>query len=892
MKVFYLLRVLLLLGSSFLVRLSFAQCPTGWNGTATLKWDNRCYLTTNGNYNGYVTTAMTLSQNFTLGTNSVNIARTATITSNGGNNTITAVAGSYGSGASVSYNGNGTITFTFDTVVANLQFSLYSIDNKQTAAVTAADASGNPLNINMTIIQGGIITLGGTATNPTATAAAINWPGTGADYRGIVNVQINGFAPVGANGVKSVTITTGGTAGTFWLSDLSACVYSAFPTNYYLVSKPFTGQPAYILNNSTAPTASTTDVATGNCRFVFKDGAANNPYINSLGYDPYKHYLYYVLDGFTIQGNNTNSTNKAIKKYDFNTLSANNATMSSGTISTVIPDITQAPYNVPVFDQGVESGSAAFYGGSYYFGIEGSNVAVTIGGIFGNSGRNSMIWRLDFDAAGNPRKISQVWSFPADLGDGSGTVTHNWSDFSISNGILYDFSSAGPNGDNTGQFTHCDLQTGLIVNTYLPNGNPIPGQSGTAWNENIYWLNGTATGDMALYNKNGTIGSTYPFKGKAPIDWTASRSGFAGSGDGSDAFKPPIDYGDAPASYDPVTVDPAGHDYDSTLKLGILWNAEFAKKTTVDASGDGVTDDGLTGPPVFTNNQTVYGANINVYNHSGAAATVAGWIDLNNDGLFDPSEGVAVTLSTSSTSLQSVHLSWTGSAIPIGVNFVFLRLRVTSAANGMTASNPNGYFPNGEVEDYRIAVSNVLQTTLVSFHATPVNDQYVQISWQTANEMNMESFIVERSADAVNWSNWQMVSPLNTTDNTNTYSANDPRPFPGVSYYRLKMVSYSGDFVYSDIAKVSFRTGPFSITSLTPNPFKETLYANITMPKAGAITLRLIDFYGNILHVESVYGNQGNNNIVLSHLLSLPAGIYILEATNGPDIAREKVLKE
>jgi hypothetical protein len=877
MKVFYLLRVLLLLGFSLLARMSFAQCPTGWNGTATLKWDNRCYLTTSGNYNGYVTTAMTLNQNFTLGTNSVNIARTASITSNGGNNVITAVAGSYGSGASVSYNGNGTITLTFDTVVANLQFSLYSIDNKQTAAVTAADASGTPLDINMTTVQAGIITLGGTATNPTATANATSWPGTGTDYRGVVNVQINGMAPAGANGVKSVTITIGGTGGAFWLSDLSACVFSGFPTNYYLVSKPFTGQPAYILNNSNAPTASTTDVATGKCRYVFTDNAAGNPYINSLGYDPYKHILYYTLDGlFT----GTNSTNKGIKKYDFNTLSANNATMNSGTISTVIADMTQAPYNVPVFDQGVESASAAFYGGSYYFGIEGSNKI----GSPGTSGRNSMIWRLDFDAAGNPRKISQVWAFIAD--DGNQVVQHNWSDFSISNGILYDFSSAGPSGDGTGQFTHCNLQTGLIVNTYYPNGNPVPGQSGTAWNENIYWLDNSVD-QMALYNKNGTIGGAYPLSGKATIDWTPS-----GSGDASDAFKPPIDYGDAPASYDPVTVDPAGHDYDSTLKLGTLWNAEFAKKTTVDASGDGVTDDGLTGPPVFTNGQTTYGANVNVYNHSGAAVTVAGWIDLNNNGLFDPTEGAAVTLSTSNTSLQLVHLSWTGSAIPPGVSFVFMRIRVTSKTNGMTASNPNGYFSNGEVEDYKISVSNVLQTTLVSFAATPVNDQSVHITWQTANEMNMESYIVERSADGINWSSWQMVSPLNTTDNNNTYSANDPRPFPGVSYYRLKMVSYSGNFAYSEIAKVAFRSGPFSIASLSPNPFKDVLTVNIVMPKAGAITLRLIDTYGNILYAGSVYGNQGNNTIVLPHLPSLTKGIYILEATSGPDIAREKVLKE
>lgn len=874
MKACYSLRVLLLLASCFLLRISYSQCLPGWGGTATLKWDNRNYLTTNGGYSAYVTPFMSQSQNFTLGSNSVNISRTAAITSSGNNTAITAFKGSFGSGASVSYNGNGTITLTFDTVVSNLLFSLYDIDNGQTANVTANDAAGNPLNIVMSVVSAGIITVGGAATSPTATASAVNCTGTGADYRGTVNVAINGFVPAGTKGVKSVTITIGGTAGDFWLSDIAACVYKPFPTNYYLVSKPFAGQPAYILNNSNAPTASTTDVATGNCRYVFKDNSGGNRYLNSLGYDPYQHYLYYVWDA-----RGSMSANKTIRKYDFNTLSANNATMSSGTASTVVADITAAPFNVPVFAQGVESGAGAFYGGSYYIGIEGADPSSS------STGRCSMIWRFDFDASGNATKASQAWAFPAD--NGSGKTIHNWSDFSISNGILYDFNSTDPSGGGGGQFTHCDLQSGLIANMYLPNGSPVPGQSGTAWNENIYWLD-NSNDNIALYNKNGTIGGMSPLTGKASIDWTSS-----GSGDGSDAFKPPIDYGDAPASYDPPTVDPAGHDYDSTLIFGTFWNAEFAKKTTADASGDGVTDDGLPSPPVYTNSQTSYSADVKVYNHSGAAATVAGWIDLNNNGVFDPSEGVTVTLSTSSTSLQNVHLSWTGQpSIPVGLTYVFLRIRVTSASNGMTAFNPNGYFPNGEVEDYRIPVSGVLQTNLVSFSAVPVNDQYVQINWQTAGETNMESYIVERSADGVNWNTQQIVSPHTNGDNINNYAGTDPSPLSGVSYYRLKMVSSSGDFVYSSISKVSFLNGLFSISLIKPNPFKNSLNLSILMPKPGTITIRLIASNGNAVFTGSYHGNQGNNIIDLSGLPYLAKGIYFLEASNGVNTVREKILKE
>lgn len=869
MKAFYFLKVLLFLSLSFLSQLSFAQCPAGWFGTATLKWDNRNYLVTTGSYSGFVTAAMSQSQNFAFGTNRVNIAMGGSITTLGQNTVNTGYANSYGSGAAVSYNNNGTITLTFDSLVASLQFSLYSIDLSQTATVTAVDGAGLALNITMTNAGSAPVnTITGSGTT-TAKATASNTAVASTSNNGTINISISGFAPVGTNGVKKVTITMGGTGGAFWLSDLSACVYSGFPNNYYIVAKPYTGQPAYILNNSNAPTASMTDVATGKSRYIFKDQPTSNLYLNSFGYDPYKHFLYYSLDG-----TNTPANNKAVKKYDFNTLGTNTSTMSSGTISTLISDVTLSPFNIPVFDQGLESAGSSFYNGSLYIGVEGSNNA-------GNTSRYSMIWRIDFDASNNPIKACQVFASMSD--DGTSTVLHNWGDFSISNGILYDFNS-GDNAGANGVFYHYNLQTGLITGNY-PSNNPSPGQSGTAWNENIYWLSGTAD-EIALYNKNGTIGARSTLSGKAPIDWTS-----AGSGDGSDAFKPPLDYGDAPASYDPATVDPAVHDYDSTLKLGILWNCEFAKKTTADASGDGATDDGLTGPPVFTNNQTSYSANVNVYNNSGAAATVAGWIDLNNNGVFDPSEGVVVTLSTNSTSLQSVFLSWTGPTIPIGVSYVFMRIRVTSATNGMTVSKPTGYYSNGEVEDYRIAVSVILQTKLVSFGAEPVNNQYVQVNWQVAGEMNMQSYIIERSQDGVNWSGQQSVSPLNMADSTNRYTSNDPHPLPGVSFYRLKMINYSGDYAYSTVAKVSFRNAPLGI-AITPNPIKDVLNINVSMAKAGTIVLRLIDSYGKIIHVESINGHQGDNTVNWTALPSLPKGIYIVEATDGTDIVKGKILKE
>src|SRR5882724_2894910 len=136
-----------------------AQCAAGWN-TATIKWDNLDYLTRNGTYSTFVTNQMRDTQYFAMGVNRLKIQLNG-ITTNGENTTNTAETGSFGNGADVEYGGLGTVTLTFDTLVQNLKFSLYDIDLNQVMKVNSSDPLGNPLNITMTSLSAGIVTVAG-----------------------------------------------------------------------------------------------------------------------------------------------------------------------------------------------------------------------------------------------------------------------------------------------------------------------------------------------------------------------------------------------------------------------------------------------------------------------------------------------------------------------------------------------------------------------------------------------------------------------------------------------------------------------------------------------------------------------------------------------------------
>ncbi len=394
--------IILCVVSFFTLRAS-AQCAAGWN-TSTIKWDNLDYLVTTGTYAGFVTPQMRDTQYFAIGVNRMKIQLTG-ITPNGENTTNT--AGSPASDAE--FAGNGSIKLTFDTTARNLQFSLFDIDVNQVVTATALDPAGNPIAITtMTAVTAGIVTVTGSGTN-TATATANATAAANNDTRGSVNITIDGGVP----GIKSVILAFSGTAGNFWLSDLSACIFGSFPLNYYISQQPWIGQPSYYMLTPDNNSVYLFNPLTGKADWLFSEPAS--PWVNSMAYDYIDHVLFYVMDH-----SSPVATNKSLKKYDFNT----------ETISTVVADLTTI--GIPLYDIVVESAGAAFYNGSLFLGIEGTNGTK-------NSNRECTIWRIDFDATLKPVKVCQVYARPAD--NGAGTLTHDWGDFTIKDGVLFDFNT-------------------------------------------------------------------------------------------------------------------------------------------------------------------------------------------------------------------------------------------------------------------------------------------------------------------------------------------------------------------------------------------------------------------------------------------------------------------
>ncbi|HEY1114432.1 MAG TPA: GEVED domain-containing protein [Chitinophagaceae bacterium] len=826
-----------------------AQCPAGYK-SAALNWDGLDYFSTTGYNMNPLSGTMSPNQTFAFGKNRLNITYANGITSvgeNGGHTGSNAI-----SGESVQFTGNGTVTLTFANEVANLKFSIHDIDYLQNLQISASNATNVLQNIDIALLGNNILTLSGdNSVNPSVADNTTGGNKQNPTFGTVVAASVlDASLDVAIAGpVKTITLTTSNTGtvtsgsqasqenGSYWLSDISACITETYTPNYYSVSQPFTGMPAYVLaaiNNSVYMV----DPATGKAKFVFSDGA-NSGTINSLAYDPYNKVAYFCWS-LTNNGSTTASS-KTLHKYDFKT----------GNVTTIANDVNT--FGLPTFNQGTESGAAAFYDGALYIGIEGGADNGSGGPRTTTTGIESIVWRMTFNSSGAPENISQVYSTSGD--------THDWGDFGISNDTLYDF-----NGESGGaHYQHVSLYTGY--NTRVEDVNALPRQTAVGWDGTIYNMGNT----IGAYDLNGRTGTTRTISSTPTLpNW--SNTGAPSFGDAAEAFRPAVDFGDAPLTYDPDPVAPALHETISTLRLGATTDVEWDKVDPgTGATIDGSDEDGLAYARIFVNGAN-YVADLSVFNNTGTVATVCAWLDFNNDGMFQSTEGISQTV-TSSTTTQPVSLFWPSPVSSLPNNsYTYLRIRITTAA--MTTSQPTGYFPDGEVEDYYVFVSNTpLDVKLKDFTAKKANDNKVSLAWSVTDEEANTRYELQKSGNGQDWS--VIHKRVAQQDNAQAaYESFDGTPIVGDNYYRLKISEADGSVVYSAIKKVVFEKPV--VVLVTPNPASSNVRIMVQSGQRSSAHIRIVDMNGRSVYERDIVVEAGVNGYTLP-VSQWPSGVYQAE---------------
>ena len=167
-----------------------------------------------------------------------------------------------------------------------------------------------------------------------------------------------------------------------------------------------------------------------------------------------------------------------------------------------------------------------------------------------------------------------------------------------------------------------------------------------------------------------------------------------------------------------------------------------------------------------------------------------------------------------------------------------------------------------------------LPVELLDFNAV-VAGTAVLVTWTTASEINNDYFAVERSNDAINYTQVGIVDGAGNSTTNRSYQLLDSNPILGVSYYRLRQIDFNGQYELFDPVAVNFGNGVVSGATLFPNPAVDYAQVLLTTEFTGKGQVRITDLVGRIISVNQIVLEKGVNPFTLQ-LGDLAPGKYMV----------------
>jgi len=184
-----------------------------------------------------------------------------------------------------------------------------------------------------------------------------------------------------------------------------------------------------------------------------------------------------------------------------------------------------------------------------------------------------------------------------------------------------------------------------------------------------------------------------------------------------------------------------------------------------------------------------------------------------------------------------------------------------------------------------------LPVELINFYAKCVNDR-VNLNWLTASETNNNYFTIERSKDFLNFEKVLDYPGAGSSNNPISYSAIDPSPYEGSSYYRLMQTDYDGTFTYSNTVPVNCDMGnEFDLISAISGDQNHEILLTFTAKNGELYNYSIYDITGQLIMNKSDYAVDGFNQIHIN-LGDVAEGLFVIVLqSDEKSFSRKIILK-
>ncbi len=351
---------------------------------------------------------------------------------------------------------------------------------------------------------------------------------------------------------------------------------------------------------------------------------------------------------------------------------------------------------------------------------------------------------------------------------------------------------------------------------------------------------------------------------------------------------------------------PNPYDIDSDND-GITDNVE-AQPTCVEVQPFGIDSDkdGLDDAYDFDNNACKFRAHgITPYDKDGDGTPDMYDLDTDNDGAPDFNEGSGIQ-----GDFVTNYNDTDGDGLIDQYDIFNIKTATQLFINNVAHSNmgPNGSFDGpvpagsqpqlpqqapgdcstGADRDWRDI--SVLPVNLLDFKALMVGNQ-VNLLWTTANEVNMQQYIVERSVDGNHFSPVAKVGAKGGAV-TNQYSIADDVTFlnGATIYYRLKQVDNAQQAKLSKIISLKTKPGSMVMLHVSPNPAQGFVYLSINVLRETNAVIKMTDGFGRPVYVSKTKLFAGVTTVSLNNLSAYAAGTYTIQVIFDTKILSQRLL--
>jgi photosystem II stability/assembly factor-like uncharacterized protein len=182
---------------------------------------------------------------------------------------------------------------------------------------------------------------------------------------------------------------------------------------------------------------------------------------------------------------------------------------------------------------------------------------------------------------------------------------------------------------------------------------------------------------------------------------------------------------------------------------------------------------------------------------------------------------------------------------------------------------------------FTISSISILAVELLDFKAI-LKDNQVALTWQVADEKDVNHYIIERSFDGKSFD-------FLTKQEKGKSLSKDETPQYGVNYYRLKIVENDGRFTYSAIRTALFEGTKNKNFNIYPNPTSDRLNIEFIAERPQTVEFELVNMNGQIVYSYRLDSRIGNNRLFFN-TSQFPAGLYTLKIKQDKVVSVEKVV--